>query len=119
MSKTRLLAAFTAVALVAGSPPLLADPGNGKGNPHANQNPQGNSANKGNPGGANASQGQGKHGDSDWSHGPSIDVGGVRVILGDNRQYWGNPQPLPPGIQKNLARGKPLPPALPKSSMDG
>ncbi|WP_432652301.1 anti-virulence regulator CigR family protein [Pseudomonas aeruginosa] len=47
-----------------------------------------------------------------------IDVGGVRVILGDNRGYW-NPGPaLPPGIQKNLARGKPLPPGIAKK-LDG
>lgn len=119
MSNIRLLVAtFTAAALLAGSPALLADPGNGKGNPHANQGQQGNSGNKGNPNGGNAKQGQGKQGDSGWDRGPTIDVGGIRVIFGDNRQYWGNAQPLPPGIQKNLARGKPLPPGIAKK-LDG
>lgn len=111
MSKRQLIAIFTSVALVAGSPAVLADPGNGKGNPHADQGQHGNS-------GKGGSKGHSKAGSQDWSQGPEIDVGGVRVILGDNREYWGNPQPLPPGIQKNLARGKPLPPGIAKK-MDG
>lgn len=109
MSKTRLLTAvLTCIALIAGSPILLADPGNGKGNPHKNQSQHGNSGNKG----------QGNYSDDGWSNGPVIDVGGIRVILGDSREYWGNAKPLPPGIQKNLARGKPLPPGIAKK-LDG
>ena len=46
--------------------------------------------------------------------GPSIDIGRVRIVLGDNRSLIGPPQPLPPGIRKNLARGKPLPPGIAK-----
>ena len=46
--------------------------------------------------------------------GPSIDIGRVRVILGDNRDLIGPAQSLPPGIRKNLARGKPLPPGIAK-----
>ncbi|AYC32272.1 hypothetical protein D3880_07710 [Pseudomonas cavernae] len=46
--------------------------------------------------------------------GPSIDIGQVRIILGDNRDLIGPVQGLPPGIQKNLARGKPLPPGIAK-----
>lgn len=102
MSKTRpLIAVLTCIALIAGSPTLLADPGNGKGNPHKSQH--GNSGGKGN-----------YYGD----HGPTIDVGGVRVIFDNNREYWGHAEPLPPGIQKNLARGKPLPPGIAKK-LDG
>lgn len=63
-----------------------------------------------------------KHGgnhnnDSDISinlNGPSIDIGRVRVILGDNRDLIGSASSLPPGIAKNLARGKPLPPGIAK-----
>ena len=46
--------------------------------------------------------------------GPSIDIGRVRMILGDNRELIGPAQSLPPGIRKNLARGKPLPPGIAK-----
>ncbi|MBM7059637.1 RcnB family protein [Pseudomonas sp. UL073] len=46
--------------------------------------------------------------------GPSIDIGQVRIILGDNRELIGPVKGLPPGIQKNLARGKPLPPGIAK-----
>jgi hypothetical protein len=47
--------------------------------------------------------------------GPSIDIGRVRIVLGDNRQLIGSPSALPPGIAKNLARGKPLPPGIAKN----
>lgn len=56
-------------------------------------------------------------GDSDVRvdlRGPSIDIGRVRIILGDNRDLIGPAQSLPPGIRKNLARGKPLPPGIAK-----
>ena len=46
--------------------------------------------------------------------GPSIDIGRVRMVLGDNRDLIGPTQSLPPGIRKNLARGKPLPPGIAK-----
>jgi len=59
-----------------------------------------------------------KHGgDSDIQvdvRGPSIDIGQVRIVLGDNRALIGPAQSLPPGIRKNLARGKPLPPGIAK-----
>lgn len=47
--------------------------------------------------------------------GPSIDIGRVRIVLGDNRQLIGSTSALPPGIAKNLARGKPLPPGIAKN----
>ncbi|SFO99313.1 anti-virulence regulator CigR family protein [Pseudomonas borbori] len=47
--------------------------------------------------------------------GPSIDIGRVRIVLGDNRQLIGRVSSLPPGIAKNLARGKPLPPGIAKN----
>ncbi|HBX56103.1 anti-virulence regulator CigR family protein [Pseudomonas sp. UBA2684] len=62
----------------------------------------------------------GKHGGGDNTidvnlHGPSIDIGRVRIILGDNRDLIGPVSSLPPGIAKNLARGKPLPPGIAKN----
>lgn len=99
MSKTRpLIAVLTCIALVTGSPALLADPGYGKGNPHKSEH--------------------GNKGKGSYGHGPTIDAGGIRVIFDNNREYWGSAQPLPPGIQKNLARGKPLPPGIAKK-LDG
>lgn len=93
-----LLAATLGIALIGASPMLLADPGNGKGK----------SAQHGN-------QGQGGN---NWQGGPQIDIGGIRVILDDNRDYWSPGAALPPGIRKNLARGKPLPPGIAKK-LDG
>lgn len=46
--------------------------------------------------------------------GPNVDVGRVRTVLRDNRALIGSAQSLPPGIRKNLARGKPLPPGIAK-----
>lgn len=47
--------------------------------------------------------------------GPSIDIGRVRIVLGENRDLIGSTSALPPGIAKNLARGKPLPPGIAKN----
>ncbi|HEX5842161.1 MAG TPA: anti-virulence regulator CigR family protein [Pseudomonas sp.] len=47
--------------------------------------------------------------------GPSIDIGRVRIVLGENRNLIGPTSALPPGIAKNLARGKPLPPGIAKN----
>lgn len=47
--------------------------------------------------------------------GPSIDIGRVRIVLGENRDLIGPTSALPPGIAKNLARGKPLPPGIAKN----
>lgn len=97
MTRTRaLIAAFTTLTLITGSPALLADPGKGKGHDKGHSSSQGNN----------------------WSGGPQVDIGGIRIILDDNRDYWGPAQALPPGIQKNLARGKPLPPGIAKK-LDG
>jgi len=106
MREHRAIAAtLTAIALILAPCLSFADPGNGKG--------QASQAH-GNPGG-------GKHngGKQDRGHGaPVIDRGGVFAILDGHRGYW-NPAPtLPPGIQKNLARGKPLPPGIAKK-LDG
>lgn len=47
-----------------------------------------------------------------------IDLGGIRVVLTSSRDYWAPAKALAPGIQKNLARGKPLPPGIAKK-LDG
>ncbi|WP_339526584.1 anti-virulence regulator CigR family protein [Pseudomonas sp. EL_65y_Pfl2_R96] len=109
-----LIAAMTCLALVSGSVTALADPGNGKGQGSGKGNPQYNQ-DHGNSGHGN--KGKGSGGD-DWSHGPSINHGSVLGIVGGYRDYWSPGPALPPGIQKNLARGKPLPPGIAKK-LDG
>lgn len=91
-----LLSALLGLALLSTSPTLLADPGKGKGHDKGNQHDKGKGA------------------DSHGYGAPSIDIGSVRVILNDNRGYWTPTGSLPPGIRKNLARGKPLPPGIAK-----
>jgi hypothetical protein len=93
------------VALSLGSASVAADPGNGKGHGNGKANAQGGSGKKGG-------------GDSDWDGGPQLDRGGILGVLGSNREYWQPAPSLPPGIQKNLARGKPLPPGIAKK-LDG
>jgi len=121
MFKSRsLIAAVTCFALAAGPGMVVADPGNGKGNAQFDQGPghgQGGKGGQGNKGGHGNKGDQGGNG-GDWHNGPSIDRGGVLGVIGGYRDYW-NPGPaLPPGIQKNLARGKPLPPGIAKK-LDG
>ena len=103
----KFVSVVLSLVLFAGSGMALADPGNGKG--------QGN--NKGNgQGGQGHDKSKGKGGSS--SHGPSVDRGSVLNVLGGYRDYWSPGPSLPPGIQKNLARGKPLPPGIAKK-LDG
>lgn len=90
---SRPLVGCTALAIILASQASIAAPKHDKGNPHQND-----------------------HG-SDVRidlNGPTVDIGRVRVVLGDNRNLIGNVSSLPPGIQKNLARGKPLPPGIAK-----
>ncbi|TBN31336.1 anti-virulence regulator CigR family protein [Pseudomonas sp. BGI-2] len=116
MSRSRaLIAAMTSLALVCGSATATADPGNGKGQGNGKGHTQ-NSQAHGNQGGQ---AGKGKNtGGADWEHGPSINRGSVLEIVGGYRDYWSPGPALPPGIQKNLARGKPLPPGIAKKLDD-
>lgn len=110
-----LIAAVTSLALVCCSATALADPGNGKGQGNSKGHPQ-NSQDTGNQGGHS---GKGKNaGGGDWDHGPSINRSSILGIVGGYRDYWSPGPALPPGIQKNLARGKPLPPGIAKK-LDG
>jgi hypothetical protein len=110
-----LIAAVTSLALVCGSTTALADPGNGKGQGNGKGNPQ-NSQNHGNQAG-HANKGKNATG-GDWDHGPSVNRDNILGIIGGHRDYWSPGPALPPGIQKNLARGKPLPPGIAKK-LDG
>ena len=127
MLKSRsLIVAVTCFALVAGPATVVADPGNGKGNAQFDQGPghgqgKGGHGNKGGQGNAGNQGGKGYSsggGGGDWHNGPSIDRGGILGVIGGYRDYWSPGPALPPGIQKNLARGKPLPPGIAKK-LDG
>ncbi|WP_347900980.1 anti-virulence regulator CigR family protein [Pseudomonas purpurea] len=106
-----LIAAITSLALICGSASALADPGNGKGQGHGKGNQQ-NSQGHGSQG-SQASKGK-NSGGGDWDNGPSINRASILGIVGGYRDYWSPGPALPPGIQKNLARGKPLPPGIAK-----
>ena len=108
----RLMIATLACALALGAPSTRAPP-EGKGKPdHAGQgNGNGNGKNKG---GQNASSGTGV----------SVTLSTAGISVSTARGYavqagatgYGA---LPPGIRKNLARGKPLPPGIAKKMVPG
>ena len=107
MNGPRVLVVALACAALVGAPlGAAADPGNGNGHGKgAVQHGQGH----GNSGGKQGNR----------SGGPAIDRGDVLGILGGHRDYWRPGPALPPGIQKNLARGgKPLPPGIARK-LDG
>lgn len=114
MSKRRTT--FTVLALIVSlglsSAPALADKGgngNGGGNGHGNSGNHGNNGNNG------------KHGnkvkDNDGDRGlVSVSISHERArSLALNYGLTGY-RSLPPGIAKNLARGKPLPPGIAKKN---
>ncbi|MBI6954043.1 anti-virulence regulator CigR family protein [Pseudomonas sp. CCOS 191] len=112
-SKT-LISLLASAALVTGSISAAADPGNGKGQEHGKGNSQ-NIQGHGAEGGGAKGKSSGHNG---WDDGPRIDRGSVLNILSSYHNYWSPGPALPPGIQKNLARGKPLPPGIAKK-LDG
>ena len=108
--------------------PVMANPGNGNGNGHGNSGGQGNSGNhgNGNSGKGNSDnhgnkQNNGNHtsGKSNKSVREDVDA---RVSYDHARHLAFNYgltgyDSLPPGIAKNLARGKPLPPGIAKKNV--
>jgi len=103
------IALFACLTLAMGSVSAFADPGNGKGKNNGNGH-----------GGEHAQGGKNKGGGVNEGHGggPSVDRNSIYGLLGGHRDYWSPGPALPPGIQKNLARGKPLPPGIAKK-LDG
>ncbi len=97
--------AFSLVAV----PPVSAKPPEGKGNPHQGQK-------EGKPGKGNQGRKGGKGGYDTASSGSLIYAG---ITFAEARDLAVHHRlvgysALPPGIQKNLARGKPLPPGIAK-----
>lgn len=91
MNHTRILGAV-ALTLALASAGALAEPKNGK------------------PGQGGQPYSQPEH--SRYEQGPSIDIRAVRHTLQLHRDLYQPAAPLPPGVRKNLARGKPLPPGI-------
>ena len=87
-----LRAASLGLSLLLTASPLLASPPPGKGKPAADHS-----------------------GVQIDVRAPSVDIGRVRIVLGENRQLIGPTSSLPPGVAKNLERGKPLPPGIAKN----
>lgn len=106
--------AVLALCIVFSSFSVLADPGNGHGNGNGKGNAHGNSkhAEKGQ---GNASKGGHKKGGNPCDAERDI---GYSFARGLAEEYGiTGYKSLPPGIAKNLARGKPLPPGIAKRSL--
>lgn len=126
MSIRRFSATALAVVLsfTFATAPVMANPGNGNGNGHGNGGGQGNSGNHGNGNSGNHGNKE-NPGKSDKSFKNSKDVGNdvdARVSFDHARHLALNYgltgyKSLPPGIAKNLARGKPLPPGIAKKTV--
>lgn len=123
---TAVLATLVSLSLFAA--PVMANPGNGNGNGGGHGNSSGNHGNKGNLGNQGNKDHKGNSGDK-------------KNVSSDKRKNYGKPDhvdsdisfatarhlavnygltgydALPPGIAKNLARGKPLPPGIAKKAV--
>ena len=123
MSRTRpLLLGATCLAALLSSSLLLADPGNGKNtqgngqNGKANNSQSSQSSNskaQNNSKAANASHGN-YDDDEHFQQRYDADLDRILRIFTDHHGQYGQVDALPPGIRKNLARGKPLPPGIAK-----
>jgi Ni/Co efflux regulator RcnB len=61
---------------------------------------------------AHGARGMHGHGHGHGEAAPMVDANEIRQVFG--RHEWTRADQLPPGIRKNLARGKPLPPGIAK-----
>lgn len=108
MQKKRpLILGVVSLALLLSTSLLQADPGNGKGN---SQNDKGKSSQSKEQKKSSSSQSNGGDFQQDYDN----DVERILRIFTDNQGQYGQVEALPPGIRKNLARGKPLPPGIAK-----
>ncbi|CAH5187869.1 anti-virulence regulator CigR family protein [Enterobacter sichuanensis] len=130
MATRRLTTTALAVvlSLTFATAPVMANPGNGNGGGgHGNSGGQGNGGNHGNSGN-HGNGNSGTHGSKHNTDNPgksnksvSDDVD-ARVSFDHARHLAVNYgltgyESLPPGIAKNLARGKPLPPGIAKKTV--
>ncbi|WMT12758.1 anti-virulence regulator CigR family protein [Serratia fonticola] len=114
MLKHRWSALALALVVFTSSASVMANPGNGNGNGggHGNSANHGDNHGKDNSGKGHSDQGKKAKGGHDDLVAVNITYDRVRP-LAVNYGLTGY-QSLPPGIAKNLARGKPLPPGIAK-----
>ena len=114
----KLLVLILGALLVASFPAASAPPeGKGKGNP-AKEQKQNKAANKDHGPGGKHDRDRGRDRDSaEALVSAAIGFDVARRIALDNK-YTGY-SALPPGIRKNLARGKPIPPGIAKKAVPG
>jgi len=129
---TTALAAVISLSVFAA--PVFANPGNGNGNGHGNSGNSGNNGNHGNNGNNGAHGNSGNYGNrnpgnthTDRDQKSRKDYGRPDHVEADisfsqarslavNHRLTGY-HALPPGIAKNLVRGKPLPPGIAKKTI--
>ncbi|CAB3635324.1 anti-virulence regulator CigR family protein [Achromobacter pestifer] len=120
-SKVLVIIAASCIALAGQS---FAAPPEGKGKPDNAGQGQGNKGNgNGNGNGNKGQSSKGKSGDGDGG-GVNITLQHAGITLSTARGYaqeygLSGYHSLPPGIRKNLARGKPLPPGIAKKMVPG
>ncbi|TIC81158.1 anti-virulence regulator CigR family protein [Crenobacter intestini] len=102
------------LALALGSAPALAAPPEGKGKPDKHQG-HGKPQKHGQPGRPDSG-----YDSADAARDlvrAGITAAAVRAIIGERHLDLGGYAALPPGIRKNLARGKPLPPGIARKAV--
>jgi len=122
----------TFIGLATLAAPSLAAPPDGKGKPaqagHGNGNGNGNGSGNGKSGNSGGNPGNGNGGTKGSRGGDDINVSVSLATAGISiaaaRGYAADYgltgySALPPGIRKNLARGKPLPPGIAKKMVPG
>ena len=116
--KPAVLLATGSLALLLSAGLALADPGNGKSNQGKGKSGQDASSQQ-----QPSQTGKGKkathsnnddYDDDDFQRRYDDDLDDIRRIFSRNSDSYGQAQALPPGIRKNLARGKSLPPGIAK-----
>ncbi|AUL14539.1 hypothetical protein BTL45_06380 [Bordetella bronchiseptica] len=125
MKRSSVTAVLVCVLSLALAAPAWAAPPEGKGNSGQGNSGQGNSG-QGNSGKSNNGKGNsgnsGNSGKRSGDGGVSIELRHAGITISTARGYaveygvtgYGS---LPPGIRKNLARGKPLPPGIAKKAV--
>jgi hypothetical protein len=116
MSATRPSLLGACLAALLSSSVLLADPGNGKnkqGNGNADSSQSSNSTAQKNLKTGNSGYSNDQD-DEYFQRRYDDDLDRILRIFSEHRGQYGQIDALPPGIRKNLARGKPLPPGIAK-----
>lgn len=117
-AKPFLLLGTTCLAFVLSAGQALADPSNGKSNQAKGQNGKDASSqhqsSQPEKGKKTTHSNNDDYDDDDFQRRYDDDLDDIRQIFIRNSDSYGQAQALPPGIRKNLARGKPLPPGIAK-----